>query len=368
MTIEFFPMDKMLATMRTELDEAFRRVLVSRRLILGPEVEAFEQEFAAYCGVGYCVGVGNGLDALAIALQARVQPGDEVIVRATHLSPAGSPYRESVGSLCRLMSTRSASTWTLIAPRLRSPHALSPSCRCILGSPAPMDEICAIAERHGLFVLEDAAQAHGGRYRSRRTGSLGHAAAFSFYPTKNLAALGDGGAIVTGDAYIAERARRYRNYGSSGKNVHDVAGANSRLDELQAAFLRARLRRLDRDNARRREIAALYLDRLAGIDGLTLPQSDGAAEHVYHLFVVRTPHRDRLAAGLASRGIGTMVHYPLPPHLQPAFAAQFAQLKLPITEVVADEVLSLPMSPVLDEVDVNRVAAAVREVIDGSGR
>jgi len=214
-----------------------------------------------------------------------------------------------------------------------------------------------------LFVLEDAAQAHGARYRSRPAGSLGDAAGFSFYPTKNLAALGDGGAIVTNDSGLAERARQYRNYGSSAKYVHDIAGANSRLDELQAAFLRVRLRRLDEENARRRGLAAAYRERLQGLEGLTLPQAEPDCEHVYHLFVVRTKGRDALAAGLAARGVGTMVHYPCPPHLQPAFAGAALRLKLPVAESLAGEVLSLPLWPGMTEAQVDFVAAAVREVL-----
>lgn len=365
MTIEFFPMRQSLERHRRELDEAFDRVLRSGWLILGREVEAFEQEFAAYCGAAHCVAVGNGLDALAIALRAQgVAPGDEVIVPG-HTFIASWLAVSQVGAVpvpadvdpvsCNIDPTSVAAAITPRTVAVMPVH--------LYGNPAAMDAINMVAARHGLFVLEDAAQAHGAVYRSRRAGSLGHAAGFSFYPTKNLGALGDGGAIVTGDAALAERARRYRNYGSSGKYVHEAAGANSRLDELQAAFLRARLRHLDAENARRRTIAAMYCDRLAGIAGLALPRAAPDAEPVYHLFVVRSPDRDALAAGLEANGIGTMVHYPRPPHRQPAFADHALRMPLPVTEALAAEVLSLPMWPAMTEADVERIAASVRATI-----
>ena len=365
MTIEFFPMRQFLAAQRRELAESFDRVLASGRLILGAELEAFEQEFAAYCGVRHCVGVGNGLDALAIALRARgVRPGDEVIVPG-HTFIASWLAVSQIGAVpvgadvdpasCNLDPASVAAAISRRTVAIMPVH--------LYGNPAAMDELNALAARHGLFVLEDAAQAHGARYRSRRAGSLGHAAGFSFYPTKNLGALGDGGAIVTDDAGLADRARRYRNYGSSDKYVHDVAGANSRLDELQAAFLRLRLHRLDDDNARRRAIAACYRDRLTEIEGLQLPRVGNEAEHVYHLYVVRTPYRDALAAALQARGIGTMVHYPCPPHRQPPFADVALRTPLPVTEALAGEVLSLPMWPGLTEIQLDRIAAAIREAL-----
>lgn len=364
MTVDFFPMRQMLEAERRQLIDAFGQVLASGRLILGDAVQAFEREFAAYCGVRHCVGVGNGLDALAITLRAQgVKPGDEVIVPghtfiASWLAVAqvgAVPVGADVNPLSRNLDP--ASVAAAVTPRTVAVMPVH-----LYGNPAAMDEINALAARHGLFVLEDAAQAHGARYRGRRTGSLGQAAGFSFYPTKNLGALGDGGAIVTDDAGLAERARRYRNYGSSDKYVHETAGGNSRLDEVQAAVLRLRLARLDDDNARRRAIAAAYADRLAGIDGLELPRTGNEEEPVYHLYVVRTRRRDVLAAGLQARGIGTMVHYPRPPHLQPPFA-DTRRMPLPVTEALAEEVLSLPMWPGLTEHQIDRVAAAVREVL-----
>jgi len=366
MTIEFFPMAAILEADRTELDQAFHRVMSSGQLILGREVAAFEEEFAAYCGADHCVSVGNGLDALAIALRAQgIGPGDEVIVPGhtfiaswlavsqTGAIPVAADVEPHSGNL------DPAAVAALISPRSAAIMPVH-----LYGQPAAMEAINRIAARHGLFVLEDAAQAHGARHQGRRAGGLGDAAAFSFYPTKNLGALGDGGAIVTNDAGLAERARRYRNYGSSEKYVHDVAGTNSRLDELQAAFLRTRLPRLDEANARRRQIANGYRLRLAGIAGLELPPTDNESEPVYYLFVVKTPQRDVLAAGLAARGIGTMVHYPCPPHRQPAYAGTRLRAPLPVSEMLAERVLSLPLWPVLTEEDVDLVAAAVRDVLD----
>src|SRR6266851_3408928 len=365
MKIEFYPMAELLRDTRGELDAAFDRVMSSGHLILGQEVETFEQDFAAYCGAAHCVGVGNGLDALAIALWAQgIGSGDEVVVAGhTFIASWLAVSRTGavpVGADVELHSFNldPASVEAAITPRTAAIMPVH-----LYGNPAAMDEINRVAARHGLFVLEDAAQAHGARYQSRRAGALGHAAGVSFYPTKNLAALGDGGAIVTDDAGLAERARRYRNYGSSAKYVHDIAGVNSRLDELQAAFLRTRLRRLDEENARRRTLAAAYRGRLAGIAGLDLPQADPEAEHVYHLFVVRTCRRDALAAGLAARGIAAMAHYPCPPHRQPAFSGPALPVPLPVTEALAGEVLSLPMWPALSESQVDYIAAMVRDVL-----
>lgn len=369
MRIEFYPMAELLKAVRRELDEAFDQVVSGGRLILGPEVDAFEREFAAYCGAEHCVTVGNGLDALAIALKARgIGPGDEVIVPG-HTFIASWLAVSQIGAV-PIGTDVDPNSFNLDPGSIEA--ALSPCTVAIMpvhlyGNPAAMDEIDRIAARHGLFVLEDAAQAHGARYRGRRAGSLGNAAGFSFYPTKNLGALGDGGAIVTNDSGLAERARQYRNYGSSAKYVHDIAGANSRLDELQAAFLRMRLRHLDDENARRRALAAAYRERLERIGGLQLPRAERDCEHVYHLFVVGTPQRDALAAGLDARGIATMVHYPRPPHLQPAFADAALRVPLPVSEALAGQILSLPLWPAMTESHVDYIATAVGEVLAERG-
>lgn len=341
--------------LRADLDAAYARVVDRSWMILGPELEAFEAAFAAYCGADHAVGVGNGLEALILALRAAgIGPGDEVIVPAhtfiatwLAVEAAGArpvPVEVDPATLTLTAETAAAA----VTPRTRAVIPVS-----LYGHPVEISPILALAERHGLFVLEDAAQSHGARDHGRRIGSLAHATTFSFYPTKNLGALGDGGAVVTSDARLAERLRLLRNYGSRAKYSHEIAGVNSRLDELQAAFLSARLKRLDAANARRRVLAERYDARLAGTD-LILPSRASWAEPVYHLYVVRSPARDALQARLAAAGIETLIHYPTPCHLQPAFA--HLGLKpgaLPLAERLAGEVLSLPLHPgmTLDEVD-----------------
>lgn len=361
--MKFFELDTEDPPVRAELDRAYHRVMNSGRTILGPELEAFEQEFAAYCGAGHCAGVGNGLDALCLALRAAgIGQGDEVIVPAhtfvaTWLAVTATGARP-VGVDVALDSFN-------IDPD-RAQAAIGPRTRAIIpvslyGRPADLDPIMEFAGQHDLFVLEDAAQSHGARYRGRRAGATAHATAFSFYPTKNLGALGDAGAVVTADPGLDQRIRALRNYGSERKYLHEVEGVNSRLDELQAAFLRARLERLDQNNDRRRALAGRYLEGLKGVSGLTLPSSAPGAEHVYHLFVVRTPERERLQADLLAAGVETMVHYPLPCHLQPAFAALgYKPGDFPNAETLAREVLSLPLWPGMATEAVDQVAAAVR--------
>lgn len=342
---------------------ALARVLDSGWLLMGAETEAFEREFAAYCGAPHCVTVGNGLDALHLVLRAwGVGAGDEVIVPShtfiatwlavTHAGAVPVPVEVDE----QHFNLDPARVEAAITPRTRALVAVH-----LYGRPAPMRELCAIARRHGLRVLEDAAQAHGARHAGQRCGSLGDAAAFSFYPGKNLGALGDAGAVVTHDAALAERVRRLRNYGSSVKYHHEEVGCNSRTDELQAAFLRERLRVLDQDNAQRARIARLYLDGLVGAPGLTLPSVDGSDEPVWHLFVVRHPQRDELARRLQAAGVATLVHYPVPPHRQPAYAGTpLSAVALPVAERLAHEVLSLPIDPTMDASTAATVVRAVR--------
>lgn len=346
-----------------ELEDAIRRVVDSGWYILGPEVEAFEREFADYCGARHCVGVGNGLDALYLVLRAwNVGPGDEVIVPAnTYIATWLAVSRTGARPVPVEPDPR---TFNLDPRRVEA--ALSARTKAILpvhlyGLPADMDPIRALARAHRLKVLEDAAQAHGARYRGRRAGALGDAAAFSFYPTKNLGALGDGGAVVTDDAELARQVAALRNYGSRRKYENEIQGHNSRLDELQAAVLRVRLRCLDAWNGRRRARARLYLSRLAGLP-LALPREPDGLEHAWHLFVIRSPQRDELQRRLGARGVETLIHYPVPPHLQPAYGELGLRAgALPLTEAIHREALSLPIGPHLSEEQARRVADAVAD-------
>jgi len=334
--------------LKAELDEAYFRFMRSAWYILGREVEAFEQEFAAYCGVRHCIGVGNGLEALHLILRAYgFGPGDEVIVPsntyiATWLavSYAGAvpvPV-ESDPRTCNLAPENIAPALTQRTKAIMPVH--------LYGQPADVDPILEIARKHRLKVIEDNAQAQGARYKGRRTGSLGDAAGNSFYPGKNLGALGDAGAVTTNDPDLADRVRTLRNYGSKKKYYNEVKGYNSRLDELQAAFLRVKLRKLDQWNQRRRTIAARYLAELGHYKGLTLPYAPAWAEPVWHLFVVRHPRRDAFQQKLAAAGIGTLIHYPVPPHLSGAYAdPNWKRGAFPLAEQMADTVLSLPIGP-----------------------
>lgn len=314
MRTPFLDLRSINARHRTELHKALDRILDSGWLILGDNVAAFENEFAKYCEARHAIGVGNGLDALFLVLRAwNIGVGDEVLVPANTFIATWLAVSNSGATPVAVEPD--PTTYNIDPAKLEA--AITPRTRAIIavhlfGQPADMDAIRAVAVRHGLKVLEDAAQAHGARYKGRRIGSLGDAAAFSFYPGKNLGALGDGGAITTDDDQLAEHLHALRNYGSSIKYVHQIKGFNSRLDELQAAFLRVKLPQLDTDNARRSRIAAAYQEGLRE-SGLILTGVPAWSEPVWHLFVVRTPDRDALQAHLARAGIGTLIHYPLPP-------------------------------------------------------
>ena len=349
--------------LQAEIDAAVARVLAGGWYILGPEVSAFETEFAAYLGVEHAVGVASGTDAVLLALRALgVGPGDEVITVA-HTAVATVAAIELAGATPRFVDI-SPDTYTLDPAQLAA--AITPRTRAVIpvhlyGAPADMDAILAVARAHGLLVVEDCAQAHGARYRGQMVGTLGDAAAFSFYPTKNLAALGDGGAVATNRPEVADRLRLLRQYGWRERYVSDVAGHNSRLDELQAAILRVRLRHLDAENEARRRLAARYDAALAGLP-ITLPIARPEDCPVYHLYVIRTAARDALAEHLRVQGIGTGVHYPVAVHRQPAYAhLGYGPGSLPATEAAAAEVLSLPMYPDLTEAAVDGVAGAIRE-------
>jgi dTDP-4-amino-4,6-dideoxygalactose transaminase len=357
--IPFLSLTRPHEELREELRAAFDRVMASGWYIHGIECKQFEKEFAAYCEADHCIGVGNGLDALHLILRGYdIGAGDEVIVPSnTYIA---TWLAASYAGATPVPVEPDPYTYNIDPTRIGS--AISPRTKAIVavhlyGQPADMDAINAIAEMHSLKVIEDAAQAHGARYRGRRVGSLGDAAGFSFYPGKNLGAIGDGGAVTTNDATLAQRIRALGNYGSQVKYHNDVKGVNSRLDELQAAFLRVKLRSLDEWNAGRRAIAAIYLSLLDG-STLVLPYFPDWAEPVWHLFVVRNRQRDELQKRLGDAGIGTMIHYPIPPHLQPAYSELgYEPGDFPIAEAIHREIISLPIGPHLAMEDVKRIVA-----------
>jgi len=363
--------------LKAELDEAYLRFMQSGWYVLGKEVEAFEQEYAAYCGTKFCVGVGNGLEAMQLVLRAwNIGPGDEVIV----------PSNTYIATW--LAISHAGATPVPVEPDPRTYNldpnlveaAITPRTRAILpvhlyGQPADMDPILGIARRHGVKVLEDAAQAHGACYKGRRTGALGHAAGHSFYPTKNLGAFGDAGAVTTDDAELADRVKILRNYGSKKRYYNDTIGYNSRLDELQAAFLRVKLRHLDEWNERRAKIADQYLFQLSTFRSqLLLPTVPSWASPVWHLFVIRHPQRDALQKKLAEAGIGTLIHYPVPPHLSGAYSnlrqqaagsVVSGQWSLPLAEQLANTVLSLPIGPHLHKEGTSQIVDATKVAVNG---
>jgi len=345
--IPFLDLNAPYLELKQEIDEAVARVLGSGWFIGGSEVDQFEAEYAEYCGVAYAVGVGNGLDALHLALLAmNVGPGDEVIVPSNTYIATWLAVSQCGA---RPVPVEPDPTTFNINPDLIE-AAITPRTKVILpvhlyGQPADLDPIFAIAREHELKVLEDGAQAHGARYKGQRIGAHGDAVAWSFYPGKNLGAMGDGGAVTTNDPQIADRIRVLRNYGSRVKYVNEVQGYNSRLDPIQAAILRVKLLHLDEWNNRRRAIADFYQKTLVDC-GLTLPFVPDGAEPVWHLYVVQHPQRDRLHRALTDAGIGTLIHYPIPPHLQKAYAqAGWGAGAFPLAEFMAARVLSLPIGP-----------------------
>ncbi len=350
------------------IDAAIQRVLENGRYVLGPEVAAFEAEFAAYIGAGHAVGVANGTDAIAIALKALgIGPGDEVIttahtavatVAAIELSGASAVFADIERDYFTLDP---AKVEQMISPKTKAIVAVH-----IYGQPAALDELQAIAKRHGLRLVEDCAQCHGARYGEKRLGSIGDIACFSSYPTKNLGALGDGGAIVTSDAELAQRCKLIREYGWAERYVSHIPGQNSRLDELQAAVLRVKLAALDADNQKRADIAARYDRALAGA-GLVLPKRRPNTSHVFHLYVLRSQKRDALLESLKQAEVGALIHYPVPVHRQKAYAGRVrGGESLPETERAALEVLSLPMYPELTNDEVDRVVSAVKRFTESA--
>lgn len=352
---------------KVQIDEAITRVLNSGRYILGPEVQTFEEEFSRYIGVSFGIGVGSGTDALRLALSAcGIGKGDEVIT-VSHTAVATVAAIELAGCVPVFVDIDPVS-YTLAPAGLAK--AVTERTRAIIpvhlyGQPADMGGVMDIANRYGLKVIEDCAQAHGATYRGQRVGSLGDMACFSFYPTKNLGALGDGGMVVTNNPDLAEKARLLREYGWKERNVSSVRGWNTRLDEMQAAVLRIKLRTLDDQNKKRVQLARIYGDSLKGID-LVLPEAINGTMHVFHLYVVRSDRRDDLQRFLLGRGVGAMIHYPVPVHSQPAYADSICvQDNMGVTEKVATEILSLPMYPELTMAEAQVVIESVCDFYGG---
>jgi dTDP-4-amino-4,6-dideoxygalactose transaminase len=351
--------------LRDEFDAAYRRVMDSGSYLLGKELEQFEREFAAYCQADYCVGVGNGLDALHLILRAyEIGAGDEVIVPSNTF--IATWLAVSYAGAMPVPVEPSPETFNIAPERIEA--SITSKTKAIIavhlyGQPADMDPILSVAQKHGLKAIEDNAQAQGARYKGRRTGSLGDAAAISFYPAKNIGAFGDAGAVTTNDAEIDDRVRTLRNYGSKRKYQNDCRGYNSRLDELQAAFLRVKLLKLDEWNERRRELAARYLNELGGVVGLEMPCVPEWAQPVWHLFAVRHRQRDKLQTALSAAGIGTLIHYPVPPHLSRAYSdAGWNPGDFPVAEEIARTELSLPLGPHLDRDSQQIAIRAVRQL------
>lgn len=362
MNIPFLNLEPMHTPLRAEMEAAFRDVFDSNWFILGNKLEVFEQAYANYTGTKYAVGVSNGLDALILALKVLgVGPGDEVIV----------PSNTYIATV--LAVTHVGATPVLVEPRIetynldpsRIPAAITKRTKAIMpvhlyGQACEMEAIMSIAKEYNLFVVEDNAQAHGTTFNGKLTGSWGHVNATSFYPGKNLGALGDAGAVTTDDRELADQVRRYRNYGSTVKYHNEVVGYNNRLDEMQAAFLSVKLKHMGEWTRQRQEIASWYDAALSETKGIQTPKLHSDASHSYHLYVIRIQQRDRLQKHLADHGIGTLIHYPIPPHLQQAYKhLGYNEGDFPIAEELAKSMLSLPMWPGLSEQNISHICATI---------
>ncbi len=364
--VPFLDLKSTYGELRSELDAAYRRVMSSGSFILGDEVESFENEFAQYCQTDYCLGVGNGLEALRLVLQAwGIGPGDEVIVPANTFIATWLAVTQ-LGAVP--VAVEANEYFNIDANAIRG--AISPKTKAIIpvhlyGHPVDMDPILDLAKQQNLKVLEDAAQAHGATYKGKKTGGLAHAAAFSFYPGKNLGAYGDGGAITTNDQELYATVNKLRNYGSQVKYIHEELGTNSRLDELQAAFLRVKLKYLDSWNQRRANCASYYNSHLNGLgNSLILPKVIGSAEPSWHIYAVRSEIRDQLRKLLSIGHVETLSHYPVPPHQQKAYQNRASgQRSFPYTERLSNELFSLPMGPHLLEHQQERVVSLLQESI-----
>ncbi len=367
MKIPFLDLKSASLELKEELAAAYQRVMDSGCYILGPEVEAFEREFAQYCGVDHCIGVGNGLEALRLVLRAyNIGEGDEVIVPSnTYIA---TWLAVSYAGATPVPAEPDERTYNIDPNRIEA--VITKKTKAIMpvhlyGQPADMDPILNIARKYNFVVIEDSAQAHGSKYKGRRAGCLGDAAAFSFYPSKNLGAIGDGGAVTTNDCVLADKIRVLRNYGSRVKYNNEVKGFNSRLDELQAAFLRVKLQKLDEWNERRRRVAEEYRNNLQGDSNLLLPFVPEWADPVWHLYAVRHSDRDKLQSYLSRNEVDTLIHYPTPPHLTQAYAEmRYAAGDFPVSETIAESVLSLPMGPHLDLSALSLVIDSLRQYME----
>lgn len=364
MSIPLVNLKRLHDNLYAEIRTAINKVLAQGDFITGSDLAAFEEEFAAYCNTKYCIGVGSGLDALVLAMKGSgIGPGDEVITTAnTFIATALAIYHTGATPV---LVDHDPESYNLDPRRIAA--AISSRTKAIVpvhlyGQPADMDLIQTIADEHGLTVIEDAAQAHGARYKGRRCGSMGRAGCFSFYPGKNLGAMGDGGAITTDDAELAEWLKAARNYGSTVKYYHTMPGYNCRLDSMQAAILRVKLRYLDEWNATRHRMAARYRQQLAG-SNVALPAERDQFDHIYHLFVVRCNQRDQVLKHLNSKGIGAGIHYPVPIHRQVGMSTRcIVPRPLVYTDRYCDQLLSLPMCPCLTEEDMDTVVRELNEV------
>jgi dTDP-4-amino-4,6-dideoxygalactose transaminase len=368
MKVPFLDLKAPYLELKEELDAAYHRVMDSGWYVLGGEVEAFEQEFSDYCDTKYTIGVGNGLEALHLILRAmEIGEGDEVIIPAnTYIA---TWLAVSYAGATPIAVEPDPDTYNIDPARIEA--AITSKTKAIIavhlyGQPADMDPINLIANKYRIKVIEDAAQAHGARYKNRRVGSLGNAAGFSFYPGKNLGAFGDGGAITTNDAQLADKVRLLRNYGSRIKYQNEVKGYNSRLDELQAAFLRVKLAKLDEWNERRKQVAQYYLAQLSEIVDLKLPYIPEWAESVWHLFVINHPQRNDIKEKLDTVNIGSLIHYPIPPHLSDAYASGIISTdwhigSFPITENISNRILSIPLGPHMRDLEITKIVETLKE-------
>jgi dTDP-4-amino-4,6-dideoxygalactose transaminase len=357
--------------LRPAIDERLAEALANTQFILGPNVKAFEQEAASYLGVSHAVSCGSGTDALMLALMAAaIGPGDEVITTPFSFIATAEAAR-LVGAEPVFVDI-DPGTFNIDPEQIEG--AITPRTRAVIpvhlfGQPAALDALTAVCEAHGLWLIEDAAQSFGARFHGRQTGTFGAMGCFSFFPSKNLGAYGDGGMVTTDSEPLAERLRMLRNHGSAKRYHHDRVGVNSRLDELQAVILRAKLPHIESYNRERRRVAAQYEERLSASparEAVCLPRpADTAREHVYHQYTIQTAHRDHLAEALRDRGVATAIYYPIPLHRQTVFAEHAGTVSLPVAEAVATRCLSLPIYPELTASQIERVASAVQDVLRG---